>query len=76
MKKLFIILVSVFAYACGDTSNQSADEGVDVENQAGEVEEYSRENITPQVDLDSGSNERLEVDTISSARGAQEEKDQ
>ena len=73
MKKLFIICIGAIAFACGDAANQSADEGVNAETPAGEVEEYSGEEITPQVDLDSGSNERLEVDTVSSARGAEEE---
>jgi len=73
MKKLFLILFGAITFSCGDTGNQSSEERVDENNTGENVEEFSGENITPQVDLDSGSNERLEVDTISSAGEAQAE---
>ncbi len=66
-------MMGLATFACGESSNQNS-EGVDLNNSRDNVEDFSGENITPQVDLDSGSNQRLEVDTISSAEGAEREK--
>lgn len=71
MEKLIILFFGALTIACGETSKQSSEQEVDQVNSEENVEDYSGENITPQVDLDSGSNESLEVDTISSAEGTE-----
>lgn len=72
MKKTVVILIGAFAFSCGETtSNRSHEEPIETENNASDVEEFSGEHITPQIEADSVSS-RLEVDTISSAAGAED----
>ena len=71
MKKLLIIGVGFFAFACGDanTTNEEANTETEITNEEtlgdGDVEIGSGEEISPQLEgLEDTS--RLEVDTISS----------
>lgn len=79
MKKLSILLVAAVAFACSTTTTNDTTNQETIPNDTEEhVEEYSGENITPQVNLDSGSNERLEVDvedTVTSAQSVDAEID-
>jgi hypothetical protein len=69
MKKIIIVLTAVIALACsGDNREKSAGSLNSEEN----VDENSGESISPQL---KDSADRLEVDTVSSASGAQEQKD-
>ncbi|TPE44055.1 hypothetical protein [Pontibacter mangrovi] len=62
MKKTFLILLATIAFAC----NNTADNTTERETTADEpVEIGAGEKITPQVELDSGTNKRLDVDTVS-----------
>ena len=72
MKKLLIIFIGAFAFSCGETSNQSNDESVGTSNSSdNDVEEFSGEHITPQIEADSVTS-RLDVDSISSAEEAEQ----
>lgn len=72
MKKLLFVLIAAFTFSCGETSNQSNDESVGTQNSSdNDVEEFSGEHITPQVEADSATS-RLDVDSISSAEEAEQ----
>ncbi|WP_276498963.1 hypothetical protein [Pontibacter litorisediminis] len=66
MKKIGIIALGAMAFACSESADNTATEantdGPGIEES---VEAGAGEEITPQVELDSGDNRRLEVDTIS-----------
>lgn len=69
MKKIFLIALGAVAFACSDaadnrtTGSENAAAGsTDVEEN---VEIGAGEEVSPQLDLDSASNERLDVDTVS-----------
>ena len=72
MKKLSMLLIATITFACStptnDTTNEETNDIYIEEN----VDEYAGENITPQVDLDSGNNDRLEVDVEDTVSSAQE----
>lgn len=67
---IFLALVIIFS-ACGEskTNNES-----DERNSDANVENYSEENISPQLRNVQDTNSRLEVDTISSSQSAIREK--
>ena len=66
MKKLLIILLGTFAFACGNTDNET--EGTNDETTIEEdVEIGAGEEISPQLELEEDSAENFEVDTVSSA---------
>ncbi|WP_266203009.1 hypothetical protein [Pontibacter kalidii] len=67
MKKILFIALGAFTFACSDASdNTTADEATMEENNMEEsVEIGAGEEISPQLDLDSGENARLDVDTLS-----------
>ena len=62
MKKLSILFIVMITFACSTTTNDTANGETDDIYIEENVDEYAGENITPQVDLDSGNNDRLEVD--------------
>ncbi len=55
-------MVGFAAFACGDGNNKGTD------NATNDVEKGSGEVISPQLESDSGSDARLDVDTVSSAK--------
>ena len=67
MKRIWLIVIAAFALSCGDsrsTSSEAADDEV--------MEESTEEDRNPQlVPDDSLGDTRHDIDTISSARGAQ-----
>ena len=71
MKKLFWIILVVVAMACGDSSTRSEDREAGTEE---ETDIGSGEEISPQLELDS-TDERFEVDSISSSQDAEKESD-
>ena len=72
MKKLLIILLGTFAFACGNADNDT--EGTNNETTTEEdVEIGAGEEISPQLELEDDSAANFEVDTISSAREINEE---
>jgi uncharacterized lipoprotein len=72
MKKQFIFLVSVIVLsAC---SQSKSDHEAEDKNSATHAEQYSEENISPQLQNNQDSNSRLEIDTISSSKSAVEER--
>ncbi|GEO05030.1 hypothetical protein AAE02nite_26940 [Adhaeribacter aerolatus] len=74
MKKVVLLLSSVFVFACGDNAKNTAGEEVDGNiNSAEHVEENTHENRSPQLSEDPGPDNRFEVDTISSAESAKEQ---
>ena len=74
MKKILILGVSVFAFACNSSSNNSAGEDVEGDiNSKEHVEDYTHENRSPQLKEQNSSGTRFEVDTIRSAESAQEQ---
>ncbi|WP_161890159.1 hypothetical protein [Pontibacter russatus] len=66
MKKLLIILLGAFTFACGNADNET--EGTNNETTTEEdVEIGAGEEISPQLELEGDSAENFEVDTVSSA---------
>ena len=70
MKKIIILLVTSIAFACGGKDNEGT-QSSDAANSVDNVEENSGDNISPQLE---DSANRLEVDTVKSATGAQKQK--
>jgi len=74
MKKLLIISLGFFAFACGNADNTTAN---DAENettiQDESVEIGSGEEVSPQLEYDADS-ARMEVDTLTSATDANQRK--
>ena len=72
MKKLLAIAITATMMACGDRDRNSTAEENPGTDQAEAVEEYSGENISPQLE---DSVNRFNVDTISSAGDAAQRRD-
>jgi hypothetical protein len=68
MKKILFIALGAFTFACSDASDNTTSEEATMEenNMEESVEIGSGEEISPQLELDSGENRRLDVDTVSS----------
>ena len=66
-----ILMACLVLSGCGN--NKNSQEGD--KNAPGHVKEYSGDEITPQVKIDSDSTSRLKIDTISSAESANQRKD-
>jgi hypothetical protein len=74
MKKTFILLGSVFVFACGDNAKNTAGEEADGNiNSSEHVEDMTHENRSPQLKEAAGSDTRYEVDTIRSAESAKKQ---
>ena len=67
MKKLLIILLGTFAFACGNTDNETEGTNNEETTIEEEVEMGAGEEISPQLELEDDSAENFEVDTVSSA---------
>ena len=68
MKKLLLVPAALFVFACNDADNtENNPESTD----AGNVEQHSGENISPQ--LENEGQNRFTVDTISSSGEAEQE---
>jgi hypothetical protein len=68
MKKVLIILLAVFAFACSKAENKSEDTNRDIGAVNESVEKGAGEEISPQLEIDSDTARDLKVDTISSAQ--------
>ncbi|NDK55793.1 hypothetical protein [Pontibacter fetidus] len=73
MKKLLIIALGVFAFACGDTGNKENETTNDAPATEEGMDAGAGEDVSPQLEVDDDS-ARLEVDTISTATEANEQK--
>jgi hypothetical protein len=67
-----IMLLAFAVCACNSPSEKATN--AEEKNSAEHVDHHSGENVSPQIKADSSADNRLEVDTISSAKGAQEQK--
>jgi len=65
MKKFLFIACLVSVFACSKGKNDQPEQSS--ENEKERVDEYSRRNVTPQLDYDTTNNPS--VDTVSSAQG-------
>lgn len=68
MKKIFFIALGAIAFACSDAADNRTTGSEDAAGNTAvdeNVEIGAGEEISPQLDLDSASNERLDVDTVS-----------
>ncbi|SFG47049.1 hypothetical protein [Pontibacter chinhatensis] len=69
MKKIFLIALGAIAFACSDAADNRTTGSEDAAAGSTAVDENveigAGEEISPQLDLDSASNERLDVDTVS-----------
>jgi hypothetical protein len=75
MRKLSMLFFALATLACSTSTENTANEKTNEVHLEDTVDQYSGENITPQVELDSGNNDRLEVDTedtVSSAESINE----
>ncbi|MEJ8755628.1 hypothetical protein WG947_01355 [Pontibacter sp. H259] len=77
MKKVLIIALGFFAFACGESGNTAGDATDETTEESTNADERldagSGEDISPQLEHDSDSG-RMEVDTVSSATEANEQK--
>lgn len=69
MKKM-IVLLALAAFACDGASKKEIKE----RNADVHIDDYSGKNISPQITPDSSAENSVDVDTISSAKGAGEQK--
>ncbi|MBC3539016.1 hypothetical protein ACFSC6_10765 [Rufibacter sediminis] len=67
MKKLLVLLLGAFAFACGNTENNAENSNLDSKISDESVEIGSGDNRNPQVEYESDTSKDLEVDTVSSA---------
>ena len=67
MKKALITGVCALAFACNNSADKTAGEDAGSINSRENVEENSQENISPQLKDEEGTNNRLEVDTVSTS---------
>ena len=67
MKKLLIILLGTFAFACGNGGSEAEGTGSDEAMTDEGVEIGAGEEISPQLEMEDDSAENFGVDTVSSA---------
>ena len=67
MKKVLILCGCLLAFGCNNSADKTAGEDAGSINNPENVEENSQENISPQLKDEAGTNNRLEVDTISTS---------
>ena len=74
MKKLLIVLLGTFAFACGNNAGSEPEDTNSGETTIEEeVEIGAGEEISPQLELEDDSAANFEVDTVSSAAEINEE---
>jgi len=73
MKKLLIILLGTFAFACGNTDNDAGNINGDATTIDESVDKGAGEEISPQLKFESDSNENFEVDTVTSAESIEQQ---
>lgn len=71
MRALILLFAFAACVACSDSSKKAAKEN----NSDAQVDDNSGKNISPQITPDSTAQNSVDVDTISSAKSAQEQKE-